>query len=170
MSSRPITLQDVANRSDSLEAFGRHFQDWLHGLRNYTSRPPVEAALRPSPPRLRNRFSDGSVADAWLAAYAEFIALKLGLDVPAWAEGRTSDQPWFAVGTGTAERLAALRDSPPAFKARNVYTPSVDLPLRLAAGRPAKSAEELRRANAERQKRFRERRRLLWLQLQGAKA
>lgn len=170
MSSRPITLQDVANRSDSLEAFGRHFQDWLHSLRNYTSRPPVAAALRPSPPRLRNRFADGSVADAWLAAYAEYIALKLGLGVPAWVRGRTLEQPWFAVGTGTQERIAALRDSPAAFKKRNVYTPSVDFPLRLSAGRPAKSAEELRQANAERQRRFREKRRLVWLQLQDEKA
>jgi len=55
-------------------------------------------------------------------------------------------------------RLGALRDSPAPFKNRNLFTPVVDLPLNLRAGRPVKPAEEKRRANAERQARFRVRR------------
>ena len=42
-----------------------------------------------------------------------------------------------------------------AFKRRNIFTPSVDLPVSLRAGRPAKSIEEKRKTNAERQRRFR---------------
>jgi hypothetical protein len=164
---RPLTLKEVAAQSDTLEQFGRHFQDWLHGLRRYSSRPQVEAALRESPPRLKAKFADGSAADAWLAAHAEYIAQKIGRPAPAWAAGRVSPEPWFAVGNSSPERIAALRDSPAPFKARNVYTPSVDLPLKLAAGRPAKTAEQLRRANAERQRRFRERRRAELLQLRA---
>jgi hypothetical protein len=45
------------------------------------------------------------------------------------------------------------------FKRRNIFTPSVDLPLSLRAGRPAKSAEEKRKTNAGRQRRFRAARR-----------
>jgi hypothetical protein len=158
MNARPLTLREIAERSDSLAEFGRHFQDWLHVIRSFSSRPQVENSLRSSPPRLEKKFKDGAVADAWLAAYAEYVAEKIGRAIPHWAKGRVSPEPWFAVGTGTRERIEALRDSPAPFKARNVYTPSVDLPLRLNAGRPSKPAEELRRANAERQRRFRERR------------
>lgn len=168
MNARPLTLSEIAERSDSLEEFGRHFQDWLHTLRGYTSRPQVEIALRDSPPRLARKFRDGAVADAWLAAYAEYIAGKIGRSIPRWVKGRTLREPWFAVGTGTKERMEALRDSPAAFKARNVYTPSVDLPLRLAAGRPSKAAEELRSANAERQRRFRAKRKAELLALRRA--
>jgi hypothetical protein len=168
MSPRPLTLQDVALRSDSLEEFGRHFQDWLHAVRGFSSRPQVEAALREAPARLAKKFKDGAVADAWLAAYADYAAGKIGRPAPAWTKGRVSPAPWFAVGPDTRERVTALRDSPPPFKARNLYTPAVDLPLALAAGRPAKPAEDLRKANAERQRRFREKRRKEWKRLRAA--
>jgi hypothetical protein len=62
------------------------------------------------------------------------------------------------VGNDPRARAIALRDSPGPFKARNLFTPGVDLPLRLRAGRPRKSSVELRAANAERQRRFREKR------------
>jgi hypothetical protein len=55
-------------------------------------------------------------------------------------------------------RLLALEQTPLPFKRRNLYTPSVEVPLKLRAGRPAKSADEKRRANAKRQHRFRTRR------------
>jgi len=168
VNARPLTLQDVARRSDSIEEFGRHFQDWLHAVRGFSSRPQVEAALREAPPRLARKFKDGAVADAWLAAYADYAAAKIARPAPAWAKGRVSPEPWFAVGPDTHERVAALRDSPPPFKSRNLYTPSVDLPLALAAGRPAKPAEELRQANAERQRRFRAKRRAEWQRLKAA--
>jgi hypothetical protein len=52
--------------------------------------------------------------------------------------------------------MLALARAPLAFKRRNIFTPSVDLPLVLRAGRPTKSAEEKRKTNAERQRRFRQ--------------
>jgi len=159
MTPRPLTLRQVAERSDSLEEFGRHFQDWLHTVRTFTSRPRVEVAVREAPSRLARRFPEGRVADAWLAAYAEYAAGRIDRPVPDWTVGRVSPQPWFAVsGTDTRSRLAALRDSPAPFKSRNLFTPAVDLPLALSAGRPAKTREELRQANAKRQRRFRARR------------
>ena len=160
MSLRPVTLAEIADRTESLEDFGRHFRDWLHEIRRHSSRPQLDAAVQAEPPRLAARFPQGAVADAWLAAYAEHLAVRIGRPVPAWAEARhrVSPEPWFAAtDTSPRLRLLALRDSPAAFKKRNLFTAAVDLPLALRAGRPVKSAEEKRRNNVERQRRFRER-------------
>ncbi len=159
MSLRPQSLAEVAQRGEDLRSFGWEFQDWLHTVRAIRSRTLLERALGPEPALLKDRFPEGRIADAWLAAYAEHAATLIGLKVPEWAlhPGRILPDPWFSV-EAPAERRLALRDSPPAFRSRNLFTPKVDLPLRLRAGRPAKSDEEKRRTNAERQRRFRARR------------
>ena len=161
MSFRPATLKEIAERSDSIGAFGRHLRDWLHELRRASSRTQVSATIADEPPRLQDKFPQGYVADAWLAAYAEHLAGKVGSVAPEWAFApwRTSDDPLFDEGSTPASRGLALVRAPFAFKRRNIFTPSVDLPLALGAGRPTKSAEEKRKANAERQRRFRETRR-----------
>ena len=161
MNPRPLTLRQVAEHSASLEEFGRHFRDWLHELRRHSSRPQLVAAIAEEPPRLKDRFAGGAVADAWTAAYADHISGKISRPAPAWtANGRVAPAPWFAVeGNHPALRLAALRDSPGPFKARNLFTAAVDLPFGLTAGRPVKPVEEKRRVNAARQRRFQARRR-----------
>lgn len=161
MSRRPTTLKEIAERSDSIEDFGKHLRDWLHELRRASSRPQAALTIAEEPPRLRERFSRGYVADAWLGAYAEHLAGKIGVAAPEWAfvPWRTSDDPLFDAGSTPALRTCALVRAPLAFKRRNIFTPSVDLPLALRAGRPAKSAEEKRKTNAERQRRFRAARR-----------
>jgi hypothetical protein len=159
MNPRPKTLKEVAARSASLAEFGLHLRDWLHELRRASSRPQAAAAIAEEPPRLAGKFPKGEVADAWLGAYAEHLAGKLGVAAPAWAfaSDRIAAEPLFDEGGGTpALRALALARSPLAFKRRNIFTPAVDLPLRLRAGRPAKSPEEKRRVNAERQRRFRQ--------------
>jgi hypothetical protein len=162
MNPRPCSLAQVAAQSDSLEEFGRHFQDWLHTIRGHTSRPQLEAAVRERPVRLARKFKDGKIADAWLAASAEHLLTRIGREAPAWTHGRALAEPWFAIGgTDTPSRLLALRDSPAPYKARNIFTPGVDLPLRLSAGRPAKSPEVRRKSNAARQRRFRQKLRQL---------
>ena len=170
MSLRPVTLTEIAERAESLEDFGRHFRDWLHEIRKHSSRPQLAAVIQTEPPRLAARFAQGEVADAWLAAYAEHLAARIGRPVPAWAEARhrVSSEPWFASESASPKlRLIALRDSPVAFKKRNLFTPAVDLPLALRPGRPVKSAEHKRRNNAERQRRFRARLRAELLQLRA---
>src|SRR5688500_17048221 len=87
---------------------------------------------------------------------------RIGALTPQWAfeTWRTSDDPLFDEGSTPALQALALARAPLAFKRRNIFTPSVDLPLSLRAGRPVKSSEEKRKTNAERQRRFREARRL----------
>lgn len=50
--SRPLTLRQIAERADSLDEFGRHFRDWLHELRHFSSRDKVVAAVTDEPGRL----------------------------------------------------------------------------------------------------------------------
>lgn len=161
MNLRPITLKEVAQRSDSIGDFGRHLRDWLHELRRATSRAQAMAMIADEPTLLRDKFLHGYIADAWLAAYAEHLAGRIGAAPPEWAFAapRISDEPLFDEGSTPALRELALADAPLAFKRRNIFTPSVDLPLTLRAGRPMKSALEKRKSNAERQRRFREARR-----------
>ena len=159
MNDRPKNLHEISIRAEDLAHFGREFADWLHTVRTLRSRPLLASAITREPELLRERFPEGAISDAWLAAYAEHIAGQIGQPVPAWANSpkRIAPEPWFST-TSPASRQRALRDSPPAFKKRNLFTESVDLPLRLRAGRPPKTVEEKRRANAERQRRFRNRR------------
>lgn len=158
MSLRPSTLKEIAERSNSLGDFGRHLRDWLHELRRVSSRTQAAATITDEPPRLRDKFLQGGVADAWLAAYAEHLACKIGVIAPEWAfaSWRVSEDPIFDEGSSPTLRTLALARAPLAFKRRNIFTPSVDLPLALRAGRPTKSAEEKRKTNAERQRRFRQ--------------
>jgi hypothetical protein len=161
MNQRPSTLKAVAEQSESLADFGRHLRDWLHELRLVSSRPLAAVAVVEEPPRLSRKFAQGEVADAWLAAYAEHLAVKAGIQPPNWvfAPSRILAEPSFNDKNESPRlRALALTHAPLAFKRRNIYTPSIDLPLSLRAGRPRKPADEKRRANAERQRQFREKR------------
>lgn len=158
MNQRPSTLKAVAEQSESLADFGRHLRDWLHELRLVSSRPLAAVAVAEEPPRLSRKFAQGEVADAWLAAYAEHLAVKAGIQPPNWvfASSRVLAEPSFnEQNESSTLRALALANAPLAFKRRNIYTPSVDLPLSLRAGRPRKSADEKRLTNAKRQRRFR---------------
>jgi hypothetical protein len=168
MNPRPQTLQEVAAGADSLADFGRALRDWLHTLRRFSSRAQVGAAIRAEPPRLAERFADGVIADAYLAAYAELLAARTRQPQPDWAfePHRIAPWPWFAE-EAPAVRALALAHSPLPFKRRNLFTRAVELPLQLRRGRPWKSAVEKRRANAERQRRFRQRRRGELIQLRA---
>ena len=158
MNIRPKSLKEVAEQSASLPEFGRHLRDWLHELRRASSRSQAAASVAEEPPRLHEKFPQGYIADAWLAAYAEHLAQKVDRTAPAWAFApeRIAVDPIFDEGSDSPTlRALALAHAPAAFKRRNIFTPSVDLPLRLRAGRPTKTLEEKRKNNAERQRRFR---------------
>lgn len=159
MKDRPHSLREIAERAEDFSHFGYEFADWLHTVRTLRSAPQILASIEEEPPLLLKRFPEGNTSDAWLAAYAEHISHHLGVTPPDWTRttARIAREPWFSTD-GKHTRLLALRDSPPAFKKRNLFTSKVDLPLRLRAGRPPVSAEQKRQKNAERQRRFRARR------------
>jgi hypothetical protein len=155
---RPKALKEISERSDSIGDFGRHLRDWLHELQSVSSRRQAIEAIVDEPGLLSKMFPEGNVADAWLAAYAEHLAGTIGVCAPEWAflPSRIAAEPIFDEGSDSRRlRALAIENSPLAFKRRNIYTPSVDLPVALRAGRPGKSIEEKRRTNAERQRRFR---------------
>ena len=159
MINRPKSLKDVAEQSATLGEFGLNLRDWLHELRRTSSRLQAAAAIAEEPPWLRTRFPQGHIADAWLAAYAEHLAGKIRQPAPAcaFAPERIAPDPVFDDGADSPTlRALALAHAPAAFKRRNIFTPSVDLPLRLHAGRPTKPADEKRKTNAKRQRRFRQ--------------
>ena len=168
MQPRPANLAEVAARADSLARFGRELADWLHTLRTLGSRPALAATIADEPETLAARFAEGALADATLAAYADLLAARIGVAPPAWVfrPGRVAPEPWFAT-EGPRSRLLALRDSPPAFKRRNLFSPNPDLPVRLRAGRPPVPVQQRRAANAARQRRFQQRRRELLARLKG---
>jgi hypothetical protein len=169
MQARPASLAEVAVRADSLERFGRELADWLHTLRGLGSRPALAATIAEAPGLLAGRFLEGALADATLAAYADLLAARTGIAPPGWcnAPERIAPEPWFA-NPGRRGRLLALRDTPPAFKRRNLFSAVPDLPVSLRAGRPPVSAAQRRANNAERQRRFQQRRRELVRRLTGA--
>jgi hypothetical protein len=162
MQPRPQTLAEVAARSDSLARFGRELADWLHTVRTLGSRPALARTLETAPPRLADLFPEGALADATLAAYAEWLSARIRNAPPAWCfePERIAPEPWFT-DEGPRSRLLALRDTPPAFKRRNLFTAAPDLPVRLRRGRPPVSDETKRATNAARQRRFQQKRREL---------
>lgn len=159
MQPRPHTLAEVAVRADTLVRFGSELADWLHTVRTLGSRPALAKTIVTAPSRLAGRFAEGALADATLAAYADWLSARLGSAPPAWCfePERISPEPWFA-DEGPRARLFALCDTPPAFKRRNLFTSAPDLPVRLRRGRPPVPAETKRANNAARQRRFQQKR------------
>ncbi|MCF3651619.1 hypothetical protein [Synoicihabitans lomoniglobus] len=162
MQPRPSTLAEVADRASSLEHFGRELADWLHTVRGLGSRPALGQTIAERPRLLARKFPEGALADATLAAYADYLAERIRIAPPRWCfePERISPDPWFGVD-GPRSRRFALRDSPPAFKRRNLFTPNPDLPVRLRRGRPPVSLETKRANNRARQRRFQLRRKAL---------
>lgn len=152
MSPRLTTLKQIAERSESLADFGRHLHDWLHELRRILSRARAAAVIADEPERLREKFPQGYVADAWLAGCAEHLAGTTALPAPEWsfASWRIAVEPLFDEGSGNPTlRSVALHDTPLAFNRPNIFTPSVDLPLSLRTGRPTKSAKKKRKTTKQ---------------------
>lgn len=157
---RPVTLADVTRHADSLEAFGMNLRDWQHEIQRGGVRSRAEFSRRLSevPPQCRRRFVGGDVADAYVAAYAEWLADQAGIDRPAWTgnASRVAGDPWFA----TPLRGRLLATTPASFRQRNLFT--VPEPVfRAAPGRPRVSGEHKREKARMRQKAYRQRIRAL---------
>jgi hypothetical protein len=84
---------------------------------------PSAAALADAPVLLAPQEKEnGLVQDAYLGATAEELARVNSLPVPAWAaaDERKLHRPWFASSLA-ALRAVLILESPPAFRARNLF-------------------------------------------------
>jgi hypothetical protein len=116
---RPKSLAEVAELALAGESFHlclRNFLDefYLH---------PSKDALATEPRLLKAALPEsGEIHDAYLAATAETLAFKAGLDTPSWSyqDSRKLRHPWFAL-TLASLRAVLLVESPPAFRSRNLF-------------------------------------------------
>lgn len=116
---RPKTLAEVAE----LAAQGDSFERCLANFLDEFYAAPNAAALAEAPTFLAPHFADlGRVEDAYLAATAEELARRFAFPSPAWTAGeaRLLHQPWFASSL-SALRAVLLLESPPSFRARNLF-------------------------------------------------
>jgi hypothetical protein len=62
--------------------------------------------------------------DAYLAAMAEYLAERWGLQAPEWtqSDGRQVSAPWFVGRMGIGLSGLLLVESPAAFRRRNIFT------------------------------------------------
>ena len=120
---RPASLQEVAQESATYTDFGAHLKDFLHTFHFARQRrEPLEPLLAARPPRLRDRFAQGKICDAFLAATADYLSRVNGLPTPEWAleDDLVLEEPWFSEEF-PAVRMRLLRDTPSAFKDKNIY-------------------------------------------------
>lgn len=69
-------------------------------------------------PRCEGRFA------GLVAAIVDALCREVGLDVPVWAKTVSSPEPFFPLAArGYALRIRLMLESPPPFRARNVFVP-----------------------------------------------
>jgi hypothetical protein len=116
---RPKTLAEVARLTlagDSFDCCLANFLDEFYAA-------PATAALQEPPALLAPQLGElGHVQDAYLAATAEELARQFSLPLPSWTSGeaRALHRPWFASSLA-ALRAVLLHESPPGFRARNLF-------------------------------------------------
>jgi len=102
------------------ESFRYELADFLDGFQQ-AAEPGADALAEP-PPSLVGKIKNGLRCDCFLAAVAETLARRHGWPTPDWAfdEGRSLDEPSFDFSTREGQ-LFLLKDSPAAFKSRNLF-------------------------------------------------
>lgn len=118
IAQRIPSLAEVAEYSDTPEHFSLAFRDFLDGF--YEA--PSDEKLRAEPADLRMKLNDAGYANAYLAATAEYLARCFKFAVPRWSlnPARIADKPRFAMQTHEG-RMFMLLESPPEFRARNIF-------------------------------------------------
>lgn len=120
---RPKSLREVAAESASYSDFGHNLKDFLHEFAEaHKKNLPLEPMLIDQPRWLSSTFAEGNVCDAFLAAIADYLARVNGIPTPIWAldSKRVLDRPWFSLEYPQI-RLRLLRDTPSAFKDKNIF-------------------------------------------------
>jgi len=120
---RPRSLREVTESSRTYADFGYHLKDLLHVCAELRGRGESLAPLfAEPPPRLAGCFAEGEVCDAFAAGLADFLSRANGLATPSWAlaADRVLERPWFSEEFRQV-RLRLLRDTPSAFKDKNIF-------------------------------------------------
>ncbi len=119
----PSSLQEVAASADQWDDFGLQLKDFLHAFaRARQEGLPLEPMLACPPRSLARKFDRGDICDAFIAATADYLSRKNGIPSPAWAlrADLVLDRPWFSESF-PAVRMRLLRDTPSAFKDKNLF-------------------------------------------------
>jgi hypothetical protein len=116
--ARPQSLIEVANATESLADFHYHLSDFLHAFQA----APAREKIAGEPALLRERFSGGELADAYLAAVAVELSFDLAQSRPEWVckPERSLLTPWFAAKSAKL-RMCLLHESPAGFRERNLF-------------------------------------------------
>jgi hypothetical protein len=115
-------LAEVVESAESAEDLGGNLADFLDHInllvKQRATRQKLFSSIRREPPR-----TGEAVQDAYLAAVAAHLANTLRLPSPRWVDkkSRRLRRPWFALPDAWA-RAWLLRDSPAAFRERNLFT------------------------------------------------
>lgn len=118
MTSTPRSLRQLAE----LTAGGGEFSYLLGDFLDAFYREPTPGALIAEPIPLAGRHGRGETWDAFLAAVAQSLAARQGWPAPAWAfvATRYLSRPFFPVAAASL-RATLLLESPPEFRARNLF-------------------------------------------------
>ena len=120
---RPTSMREVAEESATYSDFGANLKDFLHTFHFARQRKEaLQPLLAARPPRLSEKFVQGKICDAFLAATADYLSRVNGLPTPEWAleDDLVLEEPWFSEEF-PAVRMRLLRDTPSAFKDKNIY-------------------------------------------------
>jgi len=118
VTQRPESLCEIAERADSIEAWGLALGDLLDEIGFRRGRIVVIAScLQAEPPLLRGKFAQGEVADAFAAALAEYLAAE---------HLRENAPPWFADDSPKL-RDYLLTSAPLTFRDHGVFIDAISL-------------------------------------------
>lgn len=129
MPIRPKSLKELAEKASTLEAWGfglAEFLDEVNAVRRAGRSASLFDLVREEPPVLRTRFAEGETADAFGAALAEYLADAAAVSAPGWTRQRERflSHAWFPLPQfADLPHLRSLieRETPPAFRAHNVF-------------------------------------------------
>lgn len=151
---RPQTAFEVSLVAEDLESFGYAVRDWQHELKQLSSRPQFIDCFAKTPLLMQKRFSQGDLADAYLAGYVSFLSAAAGIQRPEWVDDskRIALNPWFS----SSDRKRLLVVSPVSLRERNIFAVPENV-VNIRPGRPRVSLTQKREKNRLRQQRYRTR-------------
>lgn len=127
---RPESLSEIAERADSIEAWGLALGDFLDEIGFRRQRGlPIESCLQAAPALVRRKFNQGELADAFAAALTEHLWAECSPDpAPEWTRQaeRFLAPPWFA-DESPKLRAYLLAAAPNVFRKHGVFIDAASL-------------------------------------------